>query len=209
MASKPNVVRDLALSLSAASIIVLTTVFCMKQCSGADKSDAEKDEKLPKIEVVNNNNIVVDGGKTSVKNNSSVVVADSVAVKNNNDVVANGGKTSVKSNSKVVTGKAVVVENNNEIVAEQDCKKCGDDTLVVKIIEEKTVQKKKVQPKPQPKPAPAVVRDTVYLPAPVKQDTVKNLQSQPVASADNNSEKSEPVVIAWGYVCTMGNNRCR
>ena len=87
MASKPNTIRDVALSLSAASLIVFTTMFGMKQCSGADKSDAEKDEKLPKIEVVNNNNIVVDGGKTSVKNNSSVVVGNKVNVKNNNDIV--------------------------------------------------------------------------------------------------------------------------
>ena len=166
MASKPNTIRDVALSLSAASLIVFTTMFGMKQCSGADKSDAEKDEKLPKIEVVNNNNIVVDGGKAAVKNNSSVVVGKKVNVKNNNDVVANGGKASVKNNSKVAVGDSIVVENNNTVIAEG---KCGKDTLVVEIVKKQPEQNKK----PQPKPAPVVVRDTVYVPVQVTQDTVQ------------------------------------
>ena len=165
MASKPNTIRDVALSLSAASLIVFTTMFGMKQCSGADKSDAEKDEKLPKIEVVNNNNIVVDGGKTSVKNNSSVVVGNKVNVKNNNDVVANGGNASIKNNSKVAVGDSIVVENNNDIVTEN---KCGKDTLVLEIVQKQAAQKKK--------PAPVVVRDTVYVPVQVKQDTVQQAQ---------------------------------
>ena len=202
MASKPNTIRDVALSLSAASLIVFTTMFGMKQCSGADKSDAEKDEKLPKIEVVNNNNIVVDDGKTSVKNNSSVVVGNKVNVKNNNDVVANGGNASIKNNSKVAVGDGIVVENNNDIVTEN---KCGKDTLVLEIVQKQPVQKKK----PQPKPAPAVVRDTVYVPVQVKQDAVKTVPSQPVDTVVDNSAKDEPVVIACGYVCTTSNQRCR
>ena len=115
MASKSNTIRDVALSLSAASLIVFTTMFGMKQCSGADKSDAEKDEKLPKIEVVNNNN-------------NNIVVGNKVNVKNNKDVVANGGNASIKNNSKVAVGDSIVFENNNDIVTEN---KCGKDTLVL------------------------------------------------------------------------------
>ena len=156
MASKSNTIRDVALSLSAASLIVFTTMFGMKQCSGADKSDAEKDEKLPKIEVVHNNNIVV-GNKVNVKNNK--------------DVVANGGNASIKNNSKVAVGDSIVVENNNDIVTEN---KCGKDTLVLEIVQKQPVQKKK--------PQPAVVRDTVYVPVQVKQGTANPVDTDTVCS---------------------------
>ena len=66
------------------------------------------------------------------------------------------------------------------------------------VVEEK--KKPKPQPKPQPKP---VVRDTVYLPAPVvPQDTVK-----PVVR--DTTAKSNKVTIAWGYVCTLNNSHCK
>lgn len=171
MASKPNTIRDVALSLSAASLIVFTTMFGMKQCSGADKSDAEKDEKLPKIEVVNNNNIVV-GNKVNVKNNK--------------DVVANGGNASIKNNSKVAVGDSIVFENNNDIVTEN---KCGKDTLVLEIVQKQAAQKKK--------PAPVVVRDTVYVPVQVKQDTANLVDTDTVCSIS---------VVSF---CTRGRGVCR
>ena len=68
-----NTLRDIALTVGAGSLIVLTTMFGMKQCSCDDKEVVKTETKTPKIEVVNNNNIVVNGGKTSVKNTSSVV----------------------------------------------------------------------------------------------------------------------------------------
>lgn len=163
-----NTVRDIALSLGAGSLIVLTTMFGMKQCSGDEKAAVSDEKKTPKIEIVNDNKIVVDG-KADVKNKTAVIVGDSIVIRNNNDIVVKG-----------------------------DDNKCNKDTLIVKVVEEK--KKPKPQPKPQPKP---VVRDTVYLPAPVvPQDTVK-----PVVR--DTTAKSNKVTIAWGYVCTLNNSHCK
>ena len=122
--------------------------------------------------------------------NSSVVVDNKVNVKNNNDVVANGGNASIKNNSKVAVGESIVVENNNDVVTEN---KCGKDTLVLEIVQKQPVQKKK----PQPKPAPVVVRDTVYVPVQVKQDTVNPVDTDTVCSIS---------VVSF---CTRGRGVCR
>ena len=63
-----NTLRDIALTVGAGSLIVLTTMFGMKQCSCDDKEVVKTETKTPKIEVVNKNNVVV-GGNTNVKNN--------------------------------------------------------------------------------------------------------------------------------------------
>ena len=81
-----NTLRDIALTVGAGSLIVLTTMFGMKQCSCDDKEVVKTETKTPKIEVVNKNNVVV-GGNTNVKNNSRVVVGDDIVVENNNDKI--------------------------------------------------------------------------------------------------------------------------
>jgi hypothetical protein len=114
-----NTLRDIALTVGAGSLIVLTTMFGMKQCSD-DKQCCVKDAvktdcKTPKVEVINNNA----GGKSHSR---VVVTDDNIYVENNNEIAS-------KDNC--------------------DCKKCGKDTLVVEIVNKKkinkTVNKQKVE----------------------------------------------------------------
>lgn len=122
MASSSNTLRDIALSISAASLVTVAILFGVTQCSGDKKSEKVVDKKTPKIEVVNNNKVVANGN------------------------------ANVKSNSRVVVGDAIVVENNNEVVVEKDCGCNKDTLVVEVVKEQpKPVQKKKpVQPKPAP-----------------------------------------------------------
>ena len=72
-----NTLRDIALTVGAGSLIVLTTMFGMKQCSCDDKEVVKTETKTPKIEVVNKNNVVV-GGNTNVKNNWISIIVTGV-----------------------------------------------------------------------------------------------------------------------------------
>lgn len=119
MASNSNTARDVALSVMAASALMFTVLFGMKQCSD-DKQCCVKDAvktdcKTPKVEVINNNA----GGKSHSR---VVVTDDNIYVENNNEIAS-------KDNC--------------------DCKKCGKDTLVVEIVNKKkintTVNKQKIE----------------------------------------------------------------
>ena len=81
-----NTLRDIALTVGATSLVVLTTLFGVKQCSCDDKDVVKSETKTPKIEVVNKNNVVV-GDNTNVRNDTRVVVGDDIVVENNNIVV--------------------------------------------------------------------------------------------------------------------------
>lgn len=159
--SSDNTVRDIALSVCAGSLIVLTTMFGMKQCScDNEKTVVNDDKKTPKIEVVNENN------------------------------VNNCGGTSVKTKSKVVVDDKITVINSN-VVKGQSCPQPKPQPKP----QPRPKPRPKPQPQPQPQPQP-VVRDTVYIEKIVEapKDTVK---------------ESKGVTVAWGYVCTLNDGRCR
>ena len=143
-----NKVRDVMLTLGAGSLIVLTTLFGMKQCSGDSCGKKCKEPvKKQKIEIVNNNKVIVDGG-VEIDNNSVIIVDDSVKIENNNDVKV----PSVKDD-------------------------CGCKDTVVVIVKPQPKPQPKPKPKPQPKPKTVVVNDTVRNKV-VVNDTVRNVVRQ-------------------------------
>jgi hypothetical protein len=87
-----NKVRDIALSIIAGTLLVGTTLFGVTQCSGNKCDKEEPCDKKQKIEIVNDNKVVVDGGKADVSSKSQVVVGDGIVVKNKNEVVVRGNK---------------------------------------------------------------------------------------------------------------------
>ena len=153
-----NKVRDVMLTLGTGSLIVLTTLFGMKQCSSDSCGKKCKEPvKKQKIEIVNNNKVIVDGG-VEIDNNSVIIVDDSVKIENNNDVKV----PSVKDD-------------------------CGCNDTVYVIVEPKPQPKPKPKPKPQPKPVVVndtvrnnvVVNDTVRNVVP--QDTAKVVKKPTIA----------------------------
>ncbi len=142
-----NRVRDVMLTLGAGSLIVLTTLFGMKQCSGDSCGKKCKEPvKKQKIEIVNNNKVIVDGG-VEIDNNSVIIVDDSVTIENNNDVKVPSVKDDCGCKDTVVV-----------IVKPQPKPKPKPKTVVVN----DTVRNK------------VVVNDTV--PNVVPQDTVKSVK---------------------------------
>lgn len=67
-----NKVRDVMLTLGAGSLIVLTTLFGMKQCSGdCCGKKCKEPVKKEKIEMVNNNKVIVDTVVVIVNHNQN------------------------------------------------------------------------------------------------------------------------------------------
>ena len=129
-----NKVRDVMLTLSTGSLIVLTTLFGMKQCSGdCCGKKCKESVKKEKIEIVNNNKVIVDTVVVIVNQNQNrnqnrnqnqkkVVVNDTVhnkvvvndTVRNNvvvNDTVACDCKKS--SGVSVAWGYVCTLGNSN------------------------------------------------------------------------------------------------
>ena len=69
-----NTVRDVAFSVMAASAVAFVILFGVQECSCDEHETVKNEKKTPKIEVVNNNNVIVSGGNADIKNNNKIVV---------------------------------------------------------------------------------------------------------------------------------------
>ena len=148
-----NKVRDVMLTLGAGSLIVLTTLFGMKQCSGDSCGKKCKEPvKKQRIEIVNNNKVIVDGG-VEIDNNSVIIVDDGVKIKNNNDVKVPSVKDDCGCKDTVVVIVKPQPKPKTVVV---------NDTVRNKVVVNDTVRNK------------VVVNDTV--PNVVPQDTVKSVK---------------------------------
>lgn len=111
-----NTVRDIALSVGAASLMTFAILFGVTQCSGDEKIVEKNDKKSPKIEVVNNNKVVTNGN-ANVKNNTKVVVGDAIVVENNNEVIVDNRRNCGKDTLvvKVIDDKKQPVKKSKPV----------------------------------------------------------------------------------------------
>jgi hypothetical protein len=155
-----NKVRDVMLTLGTGSLIVLTTLFGMKQCSGDSCGKKCKEPvKKQKIEIVNNNKVIVDGG-VEIDNNSVIIVDDSVKIENNNDVKVPSVKDDCGCKDTVVV--IVKPQPKTQPKPQPKPKTVVNDTVRNKVVVNDTVRNK------------VVVNDTVSNVVP--QDTVKSVK---------------------------------
>ena len=178
MASKKNnMIRDINLSVIAGALIVFVTMFGMKQCSGCDDKDDKDDKETPKIEIVNENFINC-GGKTT-KNNTTIIINDSVKIKNSNSTVGCGdcGK------------KQQTQQKKKQQQQKKQQPKVVHDTVYVKL------------------PCDSLQKDSVK--KEIKTDTVPPCPCDSLQKDTVKQYVPKKGRLAYGYVATIGTSKCR